>query len=809
MYPNVKMCRVANVARAAHERPRTNSSFRIAIVLSTLLLAGCAKPEVRSEEHYQKAMEFIAKGDDYQARRELFDALKHKPDRIDAVRAMAGVNERTGATNIYFQNLRKIIELDPTDELAKIRLAKLMLRGAPDAALKVVESINGQDNNADFHATKATILAALKDSGGALSEARKATELDASNADAALILASERVARNNPAEALQILNRAKVSDPKDSRIALAKVQLLQLTGDLPRAEAELRTLVQANPKETAVRTQLVQVLARQQKLDEAEKELRAIVDANPTDTKFGLDLVRFIRGARGTSAARQELEARIAKGGEVFPYQMALVEIAIAERQQADAARMLERLTTDAKSVDEKNTAKVKLAEVRAGLKDLPAAERLIAEVLDADRRNVGALRLRAAIRLDRGETDAAVADLREALNEQPKAAELLLLMAQAYERNGQTELADRQYTEAARATEFNSAVVLRYVAFLQRANNQARAEEMLIESARRNQSIDILSSLAQVRLSRRNWAGALEIANALAGNEPTKALSEQIRAAALAGQNKPEESLAALEQAHASAPNALAPVVALVRAYSTQKSYDKAEKLVQDMLRKFPNSSQLFVLMGQVQLTKGAPLEAVKSFEAAIEQQPKDAVGYNALANLHARQREADQALAAIERGLKEMPEDGSLRLTKAGLLGSLGQHDAAIEIYEAIVRDQPGSLVAVNNLASMLLDYRSDKASLDRAQAMVERLRGVQVPQFLDTIGWALHLRGDHAAAKPMLEQAKAQLPNVAAVRFHLGLLYRALGEEPKASEELKAASLLETEESELKKKIRAALN
>jgi tetratricopeptide (TPR) repeat protein len=107
------------------------------------------------------------------------------------------------------------------------------------------------------------------------------------------------------------------------------------------------------------------------------------------------------------------------------------------------------------------------------------------------------------------------------------------------------------------------------------------------------------------------------------------------------------------------------------------------------------------------------------------------------------------------------------------------------------------------------MLLDHRSDKESLDRAQALVERLKGGQLPQFLDTVGWALHLRGDHGAAKPMLEQAKSQLPNVPTVRFHLGLLYRALGDEPKATEELKAASLLETEESELKKKIRAALN
>ena len=56
--------------------------------------------------------------------------------------------------------------------------------------------------------------------------------------------------------------------------------------------------------------------------------------------------------------------------------------------------------------------------------------------------------------------------------------------MAVAYERSGKGELADRQYADALKSSNFNPDVVLRYVAFLQRKGDAARAEEILTEAA-------------------------------------------------------------------------------------------------------------------------------------------------------------------------------------------------------------------------------------------------------------------------------------------------------------------------------------
>jgi tetratricopeptide (TPR) repeat protein len=793
--------KVQSIARQARGIP---------IVLSiALMLGACAKSEDRAEQNYRKGLELIAKGDDLSARLELLNAIKYKGDKIEAWRALAGVNERTGADRELYRNLQQIINLDPSDDNTKVRLARFMIRsGGADAALKVLDSVSRHDG--EFHGIKATALASVKDLAGALQEANKATELDPSNPDAALILASDRMGRNDAAGALRLLEKAKVDDPKDTRISVARAEVLGRTGKFADAESELRAAVGQQPKDARLRTQLFQILARQRKMEEAEKELRALADISPSDSKVGIDLMRFIFGSKGAAAARQELETRVKLGGDVLAYQFALVDLDVREKKMGEATRRLEALIADGKTSSDKDAARVKLAELKIAQKEIASADKIISEVLAADRRNAGALRLRAVNKLNKGEVDSAVADLREALNEQPRAPELLILLAQAYERGGRHELAERQYADAMRSSEYNPAVVLKYAAYLQHVNSLPRAEDVLVEALRRNpQSVDIVATLAQVRLARSNWRGALQIADALAANESTKVTAEQIRAAALSGENKPEESLAALESAHLAAPNAVAPVIALSRMYAALKKYDKAEELLRDMDRKRPESAQPLIVLGQVYLVKGALAEAQKSFEMAVARAPSDPSSHDSLANFYLRQRNLKDALTTVEVGLKNLPGNVGLRTTRASVLEALSDHEAAIAEYEGILKDDPGSLIAVNNVASMLLDYRTDKASLDRAQAMVERLRGAKGPQFADTIGWALHLRGDHMAALPLLEQAKSQLPSNATIRFHLGILYRSLGEEAKAVEELKAAALLVTNDGTLKDKIQAALN
>jgi cellulose synthase operon protein C len=127
---------------------------------------------------------------------------------------------------------------------------------------------------------------------------------------------------------------------------------------------------------------------------------------------------------------------------------------------------------------------------------------------------------------------------------------------------------------------------------------------------------------------------------------------------------------------------------------------------------------------------------------------------------------------------------------MSLAGLYELMGNYDGAISEYQYVIKQQPGSLIASNNLASLLADHRNDKASLEEAQSLAVSLKKSQIPQFKDTLGWVTYREGDFQAAVPLLEQAASVLSDDAVVRYHLAMAYQATGQGAKAADEFKAA-------------------
>jgi tetratricopeptide (TPR) repeat protein len=783
------------------------SRHRALALCAFLLLAGCGS----AEDHYQRGMKLLEQKDYVKAGLEFRNAVKLKKDFVPAWRELSLIEERNQNWEATAGILRTIVQLDPSDLEMRLRLGRLMLLGnALDDALKLIDAAGDAVNrNAGALAFRAAVYLKLNDTAGAVREARAALELDPANVEAVIVLAAERLARGDSEGALLLLDRKEIADVKNIGIQVFKLVIFERTGDLKQAEALLHKLIEAYPQEPGLRRQLVKFYVEQKRPDDAEREIRALANARPNDSEAALDVARYINMVKGPAAARQELRARISAGGQVFPFQIALAELHFAEGNFNDAVQLLETIASNAGLRAQALAAQVKLAEMHLSRKKADAADGLLAKILKEDSRNISALKLRASIRMDRGELDAAVNDLRQALNDQPRSSELMMLLAVAYERGGKIELADKQFADATKVSNFDAGIGLGYVGFLQRRGSSARAEDVLTELAgRQPNDMRVLTALANVRLARQNWTGAQEIAETIRRISNDSTLPNQILAASLSGRSRHDESIGILQNAYAAAPNSLQPMVALVNTYVRADKTDRAVAFLQSVLQKNPANAEAHVLLGSTQLVRNAPDQALTSFKKAIDQQPKSEVGYTALANLHIRQSNHAEALKVVQTGLREQPESFSLRLALAGLFELKGDYDQAISEYEQLLKLQPGSLVVANNLASLLSDYRTDAASLERAYTIAAGLRKAQVPQFKDTLGWVHHQRGEHKAALPLLEEAATELPNIALVRYHLGVAYVAVGDNAKGAEQLKKALELAANDNHLGEKVKAAL-
>ena len=71
--------------------------------------------------------------------------------------------------------------------------------------------------------------------------------------------------------------------------------------------------------------------------------------------------------------------------------------------------------------------------------------------------------------------------------------------------------------------------------------------------------------------------------------------------------------------------------------------------------------------------------------------------------------------------------------------------QYDKARQSYEDVLETKPDTLLAVNNLAVLLVDHFPGEESLARAERLVGALRDSQEPAFIDTMGRSFDVSSD----------------------------------------------------------------
>ena len=773
--------------------PNRKFGFVVACV-GVLFLAGCDTPEEKVQNHYNSGQELLEEGNLVKAGLEFRNALQINEKFIPAIFGMAQLEERQGNIQRARGLYGKVIDLDPKHYEASIKYGKFMLvAGQLDRALELSDLVMSLDGTkAEALAFRAAVLFKLEDPAGAISNAKKALEVDPANVEAITVLAAERIAAKDFKGAIGFLKQGLKLNEKDITLNLIKVQALGFLKDTDEVEAVIKRLINFYPETRGFKTALVRFYLRQKRVDDAESIIRSIAASAPNDLSANLDVVRFVSTLRGVKAAEDELKALVERGGEnLFSYQLTLAKLLFASGEKEAAKTILLDVIATSDTEESRLEAKNRLAELLIADGKPEEARKLVAEILARDSRNADGLLIRASIMLADKKIDDAITDLRTVLKGEPDSIRALMMLGAAHALNGSVELADDRMTGAFQASKFSPRVGLVYTRFLIKNGALGRAEDALIKVLiRAPRNLAALRALAQVRISRQNWIGAQEVSDILAGLGDDKSITNQIKAIALQGQDKATESIAAYEDAHAAKPDALRPMVSLVRAYVRNGQLERAEKFVQAVLKSTDKNVYAKVIMAQLQALGGKSEQAEATYREAIRDNPEESVAYTSLIAYFLGQNKTEDASMTVSSGLEKIPGNVPLNLLKANILERGEDYEGAVAQYEKLYQTNPNSEVIINNLASMLSEYSTDDAVIARAQDMAKRFRNSSVPYFKDTFGWIQYRMGNFDEATSLLKDVVAKAPNDPRFRYHLGMSYLASERTSSAIQEFEKA-------------------
>jgi predicted Zn-dependent protease len=774
---------------------------RAVIVAALLALTACDSAEERAAKHFEQAVAYLDSGDVARAVVEFRNVLALDEGNTEARRLFARIARESGNLPEAFSNYMALAEQLPDDPEARLALTEMaILTQNWDEAERNGERLAAIEGDIKGRDIAELALAYRKASeagnASALRELTRQAEalVDANPGNPILDrLLIEGYLADNDIDAAIRVGEAAIDRGDESELYFRVVgELLVAKGDTERLEAHLRRMLKVFPDDPDARRNLVALLVRDGRADSAEDFLRAEIAEADDKVTAHINLIAVLREVRGTDAALAEIEAALAAYGDAPVLTALKAGILFDTGKRSEAANLMQSVIDAAEPSDETDRFKVALAKMLAANGNEVGARTLIEQVLERDPGQIAALKMQAEWQINADQADAAIATLRQALDQEPEDAETMTLMARAHERNGDQQLARDLLSLAVEASGNAPAESLRLAGALIAQNQYRNAEETLVSALRRSPgNLDLLALLGQVHLATEDWPRAEQVVATLRNVDDARAgaAADNLQLQILSRREGQDRGIGFLEELVAKGGDASAKV-ALIRARLAENDGEAALSLARDLVAEFPGDPRALMVLGNTQLALDQFVDAETTFRGILAENPGDGIAAIQLVRVMGAQGKVEDAEATVDAGLRASPENPDLLWAKASFLERQNDIGGAIEIYERLYAINSDSPIVANNLASLLATYRDDDASLERAFAVGRRLRDTKVAPFQDTYGWILFRRGEFEEALRYLEPAAEALSTDPLVRFHLAKTYAALDRNAEALAEFQAA-------------------
>ena len=202
----------------------------VSIILAVLglvlwLFLGRSDKNIDSEEHLQKGVEYINKGEYEKAKLELKTSSQSGKDTAETYYYMALVDEKNRQFREMKENLLKTVELAPTYTVARLKLGKVqLLFGEVDEAMKQAEFVlKDSSRNLDALALKASVLIKQKKLAEALVIIDDILKENPNNSEVLSLKAFIYMEKKDYTQALDLINAARKSDADNLNFDFFKI----------------------------------------------------------------------------------------------------------------------------------------------------------------------------------------------------------------------------------------------------------------------------------------------------------------------------------------------------------------------------------------------------------------------------------------------------------------------------------------------------------------------------------------------------------------------------------------------------------
>ena len=779
-----------SVAKAAYGR----GNFHCMVaVMCALVVVGCGGAASRFSSHMERGRSYFTAGDYTHASLEFRNAMQIAPKDLTARTMAARSAEKLGQVRDAVGLYQSVVDAAPDNIDARASLGRIFAFGrAPQRALDTVEpGLLKHPNDVSLLTVRALARLQLQNASGAQADADRALQLDPANEDAIALRAGLYKSAGDTAHATALVSDAVVKLPKSAHLREVLANLYLSSEEPAKAEEQLRSLVQLEPKELRYRKTLALFYTRDHRLDEAQKVLESAVKDLPASDDAKLTLTDFLTTQRTAAAAEKVLRDYVARDPDNYTLRFGLADLLRRAGKSApalDAYReIIKRDGTGPQGLLARD--RVAAVDMIEGRND--DARKLIDEVLKKSPRDSDALLVRGEIELQRRDPANAIADLRVVLRDQPRSVPVQRMIARAYLANGEPALAEQALRAAMDVAPGDSSVRVELARLLAQTQRLEPATALLEETVRQNANdADAREALVHAYLEKKDFAAARTAAADLETLRPKSAAGPYLAGLAAQSQNQLDDARKEFQRAHELEPEVPEPLSALAQLDLKRGAGSQAIALVQSTVNAYPKDAAPENLLGELYVATNDIPRAVDAFTHATALAPTWWPPYRNLALAKMVAKDPAGAIAAYEGGVKVAPAVPQLVMELAQLYERQGRVDDAIAQYEALYKRAPGLQIAANNLAMLLVTYKKDRRSLDRARDLTAAFASSSVSGLLDTNGWVHFKRGEYSDALPILERAAERAPDAKEIRYHLGMAELQAGQSERARSDLEVA-------------------